>query len=311
MTMQGQGESQPGESVDALDDLANALSGNEQDEGEEAAPEESNSEEQDESEGGEDEEQAEGEDDAEEPIFTITHDGKEVSLKQSELIEQAQKGFDYTKKAMAVAEERKTVEAERARASEFRAEHEHKANEIAKHLTALVQFLETEVGDPPPIEWAQQDAAYFLAQKELYEQRKGKLERARQALEHTESERQRERQANLSQRAQETLAALQNTLPGWNENTLPDLEKYVQGFGIKPESAEGGYLLKGLWQLAHKAKAYDAIQATKAQMKPKVSLAKVDKPAAANTSAKVAERVKREAAFNKNPSVDALAALLR
>jgi hypothetical protein len=62
--------------------------------------------------------------------------------------------------------------------------------------------------------------------------------------------------------------------------------------------------------MAHKAKAYDAIQARKAEMKPVKQLTKVNKPAAANTTGKQAERSKREADFNKNPSVDNLARLL-
>ena len=66
-------------------------------------------------------------------------------------------------------------------------------------------------------------------------------------------------------------------------------------------------LSPGFWQLAHKAKAYDAIQAKKAEMKPTEKLAKVAKPSAANQSGKATERAKRDAAFYKNPSVDTLA----
>jgi len=43
----------------------------------------------------------------------IKHDGKEVTLSKSELIAQAQQGFDYSKKTMALAEDRKSLEAAR------------------------------------------------------------------------------------------------------------------------------------------------------------------------------------------------------
>ena len=45
--------------------------------------------------------------------FTIRWNGEERKLSKAELIEQAQKGFDYTQKTQEVAEQRKAHEAER------------------------------------------------------------------------------------------------------------------------------------------------------------------------------------------------------
>lgn len=306
--MTGQGESQPVGSVDALSDLAAAL---EPEKAEAPQPEESESEETAESEEVETEGEAESEEEAEEPTFTIEHDGKEVTLKQSELIELGQKGFDYSKKTMAVAEERKAVEAERARVSEARQKHDAARDETIARLEAVKKYMTEQVGTPPPVEWAATDAHYYLAQKELYEQRKGQLQQAEAGIAHLMQEKQRERQASLQQQANDTIAALKNTLPGWSDTSLAELEKYVQTHGLNPDNAEAGYVQKGLWELAHKAKAYDALMAQKAQIKPKAQLTRVDKPAAANPVGKAAERAKREAEFNKNPSVDALANLLR
>lgn len=312
MTMQGQGESQPGEGADALDDLANALiPGEEGDEGERDADPNASEGDEGEQEESEEEEAEESEEAEDEATVKIIHDGKEIELKQSEVKELAQKGFDYQKKTMAVAEERKAVEAEKAKAAEIVGRNEQVLSESLGKLEAFHKYMETQVGDPPPVEWAAQDAAYYLAQKELYEQRKGQLQQAQAGIQQLRNEQHRQRQAAYVAKAQETLKALQDTLPGWSESTMPTLEAYVEKFGISAQSAEQGYVLKGLWELAHKAQAYDAIQARKAEMKPKQQLTKVQKPAAVNTPGKTADRAKREANFNKNPSVDALADFLR
>ena len=307
MSMQGDGASQPGDSGDPLSDLVDAMIPKD----EEAAPEEAESEDSAESEESETEESAEGEEEAEEPTFTIKHDGKDVILKQSELIELSQQGFDYSKKTMAVAEERKAAEAERSKATEVRVKNEEVLTDSIGKLEAFEKYMLDQIGSPPPIEWAAQDAAYYLAQKEIYEQRKGQLQQAQAGIEHLRSEQQRQRQAHLQTKAAETVKALRDTLPSWNEKTLPELETYVHALGLNPDSAGDGYLHQALWQLAHKAKAYDAIQASKAQMKPKQQLTKVAKPQAANPSGKAAERIQRDAAFHKSPSVDALADFLR
>lgn len=314
--MQGQGESQPGDSVDALSDLANALSGEQEVEQEnEAGPEASEGEQDEpqesqdpeEEEGGQDEEQ----DEAEEPTTVIKHDGKEVTLKQSELIELAQKGFDYTKKTTALADEKKALEPIKAQAEQYRQQNEETLQHSVTQLQAVVQFMEEEIGNPPPIEWAQQDAAYYLAQKELHESRKGKLQKAQQALSHAQQEQARQRQAWLLKQAAETESALKDTLPDWNDAKLNELNAYAGTLGLTPQNAELAFVNKGFWEALHKAKAYDAIQARKAEMKPaKAAPPKVNKPAAANQTGRQIDRAKREAEFNKNPSVEALARIL-
>lgn len=304
---------QPAEGVDALDDIANALIGGSE-EDEQSAPAASEEDEaSDDAEGSDEpeEEAEETEEDEEEQTFTIKHDGKDVTLKQSELVEMAQKGFDYTNKTMAVAKERETVQAERATATQYRQHHEQVLGEQLQRLQALEQFLVAQVGDPPPLSLAQENAQAFLVQKEMHDRRVGTLQQVQQAIQQTHSETQRQRQAWIEQQAGETERALQDTLPGWNDDMLNDYAKYAAGLGLTAQTADVAFVQKGFWELVHKAKAFDALQAKKAEMKPTAKLTKVVKPAANNQSGKVAERVKREAAFNKNPTVDALAELLR
>jgi hypothetical protein len=87
MSMEGDGpQGQPAEGSDPMDALAAALEPKAESE-EAPNPDESANEEAEESEEVEAEEgEAEDEEGAEEPTFTIKVDGKDVSLKQSELI---------------------------------------------------------------------------------------------------------------------------------------------------------------------------------------------------------------------------------
>lgn len=312
MQMQGDGpEDQPGEGVTDLDALADAISGEQEEE--EGAPEESGGDESEESEGEEEEaeEEAEPEDEEEEATIVLKHEGKEIPLKQSEVVELAQKGFDYSQKTMAVAKERDAVKAEREKVTSYRQEAEQARTTQLNQLQALEQFYSQQLGDPPPVEWAQQDVAFYVAEKERYEARKGQLDQARSAIGYLQDEQARQRQAWIIQQADECESALKDTLPGWNESTLPELAEYAGKYGLTPKSADVAFVQKGLWEVLHKAKAYDALLAKKAEMKPVNKLVKTVKPSAANPVGKAAARAKREAEFNKNPSVESLAAIFR
>ncbi len=309
--MTGDAEMQPVEGVDALDDLAAALvpekdEPDAQEESEEVAEETEEDEAEEEQEAGEEEEE-----DGEEKVFTVKVDGKEIQLTESELIAKAQQGLDYTQKTMAVAEERKAVQAEREHIVAARQQVDTQLTETVNRLQAFTRFMESQIGQPPDPAMLDYDTAGYLRHKEQYEARRGQLHEAYSAIQHFQDEQARQRQASIAERAAAAEKILVDTLPGWGDDTLNTLSSYAQGYGLTPKEAGEAMLLPGFWQLAHKAKAFDAIQAKKAEMKPTQKLAKVAKPAAVNTTGKVADRAKREAAFNKNPSVDALADILR
>ena len=307
MSMEGDGpEGQPAEGVDALDDLANVFLPETK---EADAPDESEeeSEESEEVEAEEEEDAEEGEDEEEDRKFTIKVDGKDIQLTEAELIERAQKGTDYSNKTMAVAEERKAVETERAKVTEVRTQVEQQLTETLTRLQSYTQFIESQIGTMPDTALLDYDTAGYLRQKEQYEARKGQLQQAYSAIQQLEHERTLQRQAEITQKAEATEKILKDTLPGWSDKTLTELADYAGTLGLDPKTAESAMLSPGFWQLAHKAKAYDAIQAKKAEMKPTEKLAKVAKPSAANQSGKATERAKRDAAFYKNPSVDTLA----
>jgi hypothetical protein len=302
-------EGQPTEGVDSLTELAELM--NDEAEGGEESLDDLEGEESEESEEVEESEEAE-ESEEEEETDTIIHDGKEVTLTKSEIKALAQQGFDYSKKTMAVAEERKAVEAQRSQAENYRKQHETVLSETVARLQAFSEFMESQLGSPPPIEWAQQDAAYYLAQKELYESRKGQFHKAQAAIQNLQSEQSRQRQDWIVQQADATEAALRGTLPGWSDKTLDELAEYTKGYGLTPETVDIGFVQKGFWELAHKAKAYDALLAAKAKLKPKTSLPRVQKPQASTqpNRAQVRESKALENLKRKPGSIDALADLI-
>lgn len=316
MSMVGDGpEGQPTEGVVTLESLASQM------DAEEAAPGESESEESGEPEeveaaGDEGEESSESEDseeseeEAEEPAFTIKHDGKEVTLKQSEVLELAQQGFDYTKKTMALADERKAIEPLKREAEQFRQQTDEALTEAISRLDGYAKFLQAQIGTPPPISLASTDAGSYLAQKELYDARKGQLETVLSESRALVDEKARQRQAFINHKATQTEKALKDTLSGWNDAMLTELAGYADSLGLNPGSAELAMLEPGFWQMAQKAKAYDALLAEKAKLKPVSQLPKVIKPSANPQPPQLARRQEAIKRHKANPSVDSLAALL-
>lgn len=311
--MTGDAERQPVEGVETLTDLAADMDGEESDtpeiedeDGDPEAPDEDAAEDEEES-----DDPDEDEDEADEPTFTIKVDGKEVTVTQSELIELGQKGSDYTNKTMAVAEERKAVEAEKAKAAELRAQREQALGEAQQRLQAYQQFMASQLGNPPPQSLLESDPRAYLIAKEQHEARKGQLHQVNAELQHLQEVSHRERQEALLREAEATEKALRDTLPGWNDESLNELSAYMQGQGLEPALNEA-FVSKGLWTLAHKARAYDALQAEKAKLKPVAKLSKVHKPSASNQPVKRSDLRRKEAEqrYAAKPSLNTLADLI-
>jgi hypothetical protein len=319
MSMVGDGqEGQPTEGVTTLTQLSGLLDGGEEVSDEGALEESAEGEgEAGESEGDvvetesdeESEAQEESEEEAEEPTFTIKVDGKDVTLKQSELIESAQKGFDYTQKTMAVAEQRKAVDAERAEVGQIRQEVEQARTESLKRLQAYTQFMEAQLGSPPPISLAHDDAASYLAQKELHESRKGMLQQAYAEIQQLEEARNRERQSELAKKAEASEKALRDTLKDWTDKSPDELAAYMAEQGLPTQVLGEALVEQGIWLLAHKAREYDRLQAEKAKLKPKTELPKVHKPKGVQPP-QLAQRQEAMKRHKASPSLKTLADLL-
>lgn len=311
--MEGQGANQPAETVD-LDGIAGLIDTTDVEaETEEQAGESDSEEEQGEELEGEEQDADEESDDSDEDETEIlTHEGKEVRLKKSEVLELAQKGFDYTKKTMALAEERKALEPVKQQYQERLTQHEQALTETMHRLQTAADFLESELGQPPSTDLASYDAGAYIAQKEAYQARVDKLRNTYGQLQHLEQQQNQLRQSQLLEKANETEKYLVEHLPGWKdapEKSLAELNSYIKEYGLSPETTKEAYVEKGLWELAHKAREYDRLMERKATLKPKAELPKVNKPAANHnpTNVRQQEAMKR---FKQKPSLDTLAGLL-
>lgn len=314
MHMEGDGlNGQPAETPMTLDAMAEAMDSEEVEVGEPESEEAGESEEV-ESEDAEAEESEEGEESGDEPKlkFTIKHDGKDVELELTaeEHATMLQQSFDYTKKTMALAEERKAIAPMREQAERAFKQVEEAHKEAVGRLENIAKFMESQVGQPPPISLAQQDAASYLAQKEVYEARKGQLEKVYSALESQKQEQARQRQAWIQQKAEASEKVLKDTLPGWNDAMLDDLSGYAKEAGLTFDTADMAMLEPGFWQVLNKAKAYDALQAQKAKLKPVNQLPKVHKPSGNPQPPQLAKRQEAIKRHKAKPSLDSLADLL-
>lgn len=318
--MAGQAETQPVDTADSigalLDEPATETEEQEeQPEGEQEEGEETEAPEGEEESG--EEEEAEGdeeqEEDKDEPTETIKHDGKEVTLKKSEILELAQKGFDYTKKTMALADERKAIETEREHVTQEAQTITQARTQAADDLRAINQFIEGILGEPPDISLAQQDASLYLVKRQQHDQLRDKLNQARQALTLATQQADAERQRQQAAKQAATEKQLIDTLPGWKENPKAKFEEtasYLQSLGLNGKNAGSAALEPAFWQLAVKAQAFDQLQQKKAA-KPAITPTKVAKPGSANpvNQATQSHKAKLER-FSKAPSLATLGDLL-
>lgn len=309
--MAGQDERQPTE-PQSLNDIVALLGDIDEAETEESSGEDEVEEQGEELSEEEQETDEEEESESEESTFTIKHDDKEVTLKQSELLELAQKGFDYTKKTMAVAEERKALEPVKAEWAEKIQYQEKALDETLQRLNTVAHFIEQELGEPPSIGLAHHDAAQYLAQKEAYESRVAKLRNTYGQIQSLDQEKNQLRQSQLLEQANETEKYLVEKLPGWKdapEKSLQELNAYIKSYGLSPETTREAYVQHGLWEIAHKAREYDALMQRKSELKPKAVIPKVTRPSTnpAPVNVRQAEAMKQ---YKARPSLSSASALL-
>jgi len=300
--MQGDGENQPGESDDTLLSLASLMDSEE-------SQEETELEESEESEEVEQEEQEEEQE--EEETVILKHEGKEVSVSRSEAIALAQKGYDYSSKTMAVAEERKAVDATHLQAKALVSEVSNHRDQVLQDLEAAESFLMSQVGQPPTLELLYSDPSNFYIQKELHNQQNEKLETVRSAIASQRAQQDRERQtweADSAQRMRKELSAVK----GWEsfEAKGQELQKYLADTGVNADEFGDALFNPELWKTIEKARLYDVLKAKQATLKPKESLQKVVKPNGNNQNMNrtgKSEAIKR---FNAKPNLNNLAAFL-
>jgi hypothetical protein len=271
-TPEGNAELNVGSAADAIMGLMGGQEGSEQEQPEtqlEANDSEAESEESyDESEV----EQDEGEEEAEEPPkYRVKAAGEEKEVTLDELIKSYQLGTDYTKKSQAVAEERKAVEAEKARIEEAR----YLRDQYAERLQVIEQMLnqqpETEnleyLKETDPIGYAVKVAELSQREKQLAQVQ---AERQRIAMQQDQ-----ERQEQLGQVIQAEARKLAEAIPEYadpqkGEVARRELREFGQKLGFTEQELSGVYDSRQVLTL-WKAMQYDKLQSAKPSITKKVN----------------------------------------
>jgi len=217
-------------------------------------------------------EQDESSDEQEEPAkYRVKAAGEEREVTLDELIKSYQLGTDYTKKSQAVAEERKAVEAEKARIEEAR----YLRDQYAERLQVIEQMLnqqpETEnldyLKETDPIGYAVKVAELSQREKQLAQVR---AEQARIA-----DQQQREQQEQLGQVVQAESRKLAEVIPEYADPQKGEtLRRELREFGLKAgfsdQELANVYDSRAVLTL-YKAMQYDKLQSAKPGITKKVN----------------------------------------
>lgn len=231
-----------------------------------------------------DEEKEEETEEEEEQTFEIIHNGEKKALKQAELIELAQKGFDYTTKSQENAIERKAVEQAKQQVFQMMQASEQNAKDYAQVIALTSQIKQYEQIDWDT--WSDNDPTEAQKAHRKYTE----LEKSRNALANKVS-RQRE-QLNYEQQQhhakllEEGQAKLQEKLKDWNPQKQKEVIDYALSLGAR-EDTLAELIDPAIVIALHKAKLYDSLQSKKTQANKRVQdLPKVIKPGAAQPVSK-------------------------
>lgn len=244
----------------------------------------------------------EGEPEAE-PEFEVETKGGKKRVKLSELLESPMFKADYTQKTMAVAEERKAVEAEKAEISSLK-------EQLAE---ALQQWAVPVEQEPNWTELAQKlDPRQYNAARAQWDERKTIAERARNAF-------QTMQKAQRDKLIAEEQSRLLDAVPEWRdpvafEAAAKEMVEVGKAYGFPPEELAGATDHR-VFLVLRDAAAYRKLKAAKPEVTKKVTPAAVTlKPGAKPTRAEASTdaRQKQLAQFKRSGSIeDAVALLMR
>lgn len=245
---------------------------------------------------GEEEQPSEAESEPTDVLYTVVVDGKEEQVKLDELLAGYSRTGDYTRKTMAVAEQRKAVEAEAAQTRVERERYIAGLKEVETLLNASAQEPDwTKLAE----ELEPADYNKARAQWDTRTQRVNALRRQREELETKAAAEFQAQQAKQIEAEQQRLYA---AIPEWKDRDKADTEqreildyalKAGEAFGVTPE-ALGQITTAFPILVLRKAMLYDRMLAAK----PKVVAQKVPTPTA-KPGAKVVQTKKspQELAF--------------
>lgn len=204
--------------------------------------------------------------------FKVKAAGEEIEVDLDELISGYQRSKDYTQKSQALAEQRKAIEAERAKVAEVQKEREA----YSQRLRAIDNFLAQQMKGENLAELKEVDpigyAVKVAERSELEKQRQAvQVEQARLA-----QKQQAERDAQLQQHLQQESELLTQAIPelaGERANEVKkDILTYAKSQGWTEQELSSVYDHRAVMSL-YKAMKYDQLQKSKPDALKKVKAA--------------------------------------
>lgn len=247
--------------------------------------------------------------------FTIKVDGKDVEVSEdqvSEALKAKMRQDDYTRKTMALAEERKAADAERQKAAEERSTYAQKLHE----QNALLQALVHEQNQINWDELLKNDPVEFMRQQHLLQGRQARLQQIQQEHQHLVQQHKAEAEQARNQFIQHQREELLAKLPDWSDEGKAKAEQaaigdFLKNNGFSPEEIDSVVDHRHVL-LARKAMLYDQMvsKANAAAKKASTLPTKVEKPGVTETRVND-QRTRAFQNLKKSGKVEDAAALLR
>lgn len=194
-----------------------------------------------------------------EQLVTIKIDGKEEQVPLKEAIAGYQRTADYSRKTMALSEERKQLQME---ASQVMAERQ----QYAQLLGALQEQLQQTVQQEP--DWERlyaEDPLEYVRQKDLYREHNERLQAAQQEQQRVVTLMHHQQVQQLQELVAHGRQQLAEVVPAWKdskrwESDRVKLREYAQKLGYSAEEVSQVYDPRAVVAL-NKARLYDEIMA--------------------------------------------------
>lgn len=216
----------------------------------------------------------EGSEAEDDEIVTVLVDGKPVELTKAQIAEAHKSGLrqaDYTKKTTELAEQRKTAEAETAKA---RAER----NQYMQGLQKAQAVLESQLDEQQKIDWEallSNDPVEYLRQQHLAQARQAELHRTHQQRQQLEQQAQAEHQEALKVHVESEREKLVANIPEWKDEAkrkagATELREYLKTQGLSEQEIYSVTDHRAITQ-SYKAMKYDQMIAKASAAAKKIS----------------------------------------
>jgi hypothetical protein len=205
--------------------------------------------------------------------FKVKAAGEEREVTETELIEGYQLGADYTKKTQKLAEERKAVEAEKAKIQEAN----KLRDQYAQRLQMMEQFLQQQNKGENLEVLKETDPIGYAVKVAEQAQREKQLAILQQEQQRIAQQQQAEQSERLQQHLAEESQKLTSLIPGYGDpkqgdQIRKDIREYAKSVGWSDQELASLYDSRAVLNLYHGMK-YQQLQSKKPAIAKKVEAA--------------------------------------